>query len=217
MSREPASEASAPSVGRRRVWIVAAAVVAVLLGIAVIVLAQVGRSAPTADGGATTSSSASTSASATPTAAPAPAPTATVEGSEEFPPALPAVALDGTAEAGNGISASLSRIEAIQGSGIGPGNVAGPALRVTVRIHNETADPLPVDGVAVNMSYGIELTPASPLDDPSQAPFRGVVAPGDTSEAVYVFSIPSDARDSVTVEVGYQAGGPRLLFAGPVD
>jgi hypothetical protein len=32
-----------------------------------------------------------------------------------------------------------------------------------------------------------------------------------------VFSVPAGARDSVTIEVGYQAGAPLLLFTGPVD
>jgi hypothetical protein len=126
------------------------------------------------------------------------------------------VALDGTAQVGDGVSATLPRIEEIQGSGTGPGNIAGPAIRVTVRIHNDTGQPVSVNEVAVNMAYGADMTPASPLDDPSQTPLVGTVQPGETAEGIYVFSVPSDARDSVTVEVGYQAGAPLLYFTGPV-
>jgi hypothetical protein len=47
--------------------------------------------------------------------------------------------------------------------------------------------------------------PASPLDDPSAAPFAGTVAPGEHADGVYVFTIPEEDRGSVTVSVGYQA------------
>jgi hypothetical protein len=66
------------------------------------------------------------------------------------------------------------------------------------------------------MFYGSDETPASPLDDPSQAPFQGTVAPGETADGVYVFSVPAGERDSVTVEVGYTAGAPLLHFSGRV-
>jgi len=66
------------------------------------------------------------------------------------------------------------------------------------------------------MSYGADRTPASPLDDPSRQPFAGMVQPGESGEGIYVFSVPDDARDSVTIDVGYQAGAPLLLFTGPV-
>ena len=147
---------------------------------------------------------------------PTPTPTGPTAEVDELPPALPEVALDAAAAVGNGIVATLPSIESIEGSAVGPGNIAGPALRVTVRIQNGTAQPVSLDGVAVNMSYGADRTPASPLDDPSRRPFSGMVAPGESGEGVYVFTVPADARDSVTVEVGYQAGAPLLLFTGPV-
>jgi hypothetical protein len=192
---------------------------AVLVGL-VLVLAPKGRTDLDADGGSTPTLAEGTSASASPTleavppTAVSPSPTGNAE---DPPPALSAVPLDATAEVGDGVSATLPRIEAIRGTGRGPGNMPGPAVRLTVRIHNGTGQPVSVDGVAVNMAYGADLTPASPLDDPSQAPFRGTVNPGQSADGVYVFSVPSDARDSVTVEVGYRAGAPLLVFTGRVD
>ncbi|HEX2072705.1 MAG TPA: hypothetical protein VHF92_02875 [Geodermatophilus sp.] len=145
---------------------------------------------------------------------PTPEPTGPTENVDEPPPALPEVPLDAPAAVGNGIVATIPAIEAIEGTAVGPGNIAGPALRVTVRIENGTAQPVALGGVAVNMGYGTDRTPASPLDDPSQRPFGGMVGPGEAAEGVYVFSVPADARDTVTVEVGYQAGAPLLLFTG---
>jgi hypothetical protein len=134
----------------------------------------------------------------------------------ELPPVLPEVPLDAQAGAGDGVVATLPRIEEIQGSAEGPGNVSGPALRVTVRIANGTADPVTLDGVAVNLFYGPTRTPASPLEDASQRSFTGSLEPGGSADGVYVFSVPADARDAVAVEVGYQVGAPFLLFTGSV-
>lgn len=134
---------------------------------------------------------------------------------DELPPALPAVALDAPAQVGNGIVVTVSSVEAIEGAAEGPGNVAGPALRVTIRITNGTDEAVSLDGVAVTMAYGTEGTPASPLDDASRRPFAGSVAPGEEADGTYVFTVPADARGTVTIEVGYQPGAPRLLFTGP--
>lgn len=137
-----------------------------------------------------------------------------VESSDELPPAMPPVALDAGADVGGGLVVSIAEVESIQGTARGPGNVAGPALRITVRITNGTREPVSVDAVAVNLYSGPDDDPASPLDDPSQRPFRGSVPAGDRAEGTYVFSIPVEARDRVTVEVGPAPGAQRLLFTG---
>ena len=206
---------TAPAPDRRRRLILAAVAAVVIALVVVLILVFTGDDDPDESGAA-----ASTTSVATDTSVPAPLPTPTPTGPTEVvdqpPPALPEVPLDGQAAVGNGIVATLPTIEAIQGSATGPGNIAGPALRITVRIQNGTADAVSLEGVAVNMYYGADKTPASPLDDPSRRPFGGMLAAGDSADGIYVFSVPADARDTVTVEVGYQAGAPLLLFTGPV-
>lgn len=147
---------------------------------------------------------------------PTPTPTGPTEDVDEPPPFLPEVPIDAPAAVGNGIIATIASVEPIDGTAVGPGNIAGPALRLTVRIENGTGEAVSLDGVAVNLFYGAERIPASPLDDPSRARFTGMVAPGASGEGVYVFSLPTDVRDRVTVEVGYQAGAPLLQFTGSV-
>jgi hypothetical protein len=136
---------------------------------------------------------------------------------DEPPPNLPAVSLDASSDSGDGVSARLSSIEAIDGRAVGPGNVSGPALRVTVRIENGTSAAISLDEASINMFYGAELTPASPLEDASRAPLTGTLAPGESVEGVYVFSVPDAEREQITVEVGHRAGAPLMIFAGPVD
>jgi hypothetical protein len=167
---------------------------------------------PTADHGETSGATTSPVELAPAPTTPSPAgPTGDVD---QAPPQLPAVDLSEAAQVGNGVTARITRLEAIDGTGKGPGNIAGPALRVTVRITNGTADTLSLDGVAVDMTHGADALPASPLDDPSADPFTGVVQPGASADGVYVFTVPADDRDAITVTVGYQAGAPFMVFTG---
>jgi hypothetical protein len=151
-------------------------------------------------------------AAATPESTPASVPAPTAD-PNEAPPSLPPVDLDRAVPV-LGVVASVSDIEAFTGQAVGPGNVNGPALRVTIRLENGTDADLSLDGVAVAVAYGADRTPASPLDDPSQSPFAGTLPAGEAAEAVYVFSVPADAGDQLTVSVGHQPGAPIAVFAG---
>jgi hypothetical protein len=64
------------------------------------------------------------------------------------------------------------------------------------------------------MTYGPDLTPASPVNDPSTSMFMGSLPPGDSAEAVTVFTVPRDGRDTVSVTVGYRPGAPLVVFTG---
>jgi hypothetical protein len=200
--------------GRRRVLLAAVAVVLVAALAVLVVVLDHGSGGDVGQAAGTSSPAPSTEVIPNP---PTPTPTGPTEDATQLPPAATEVPLDAPAAAGNGVVATLTGIEAIQGTANGPGNVAGPALRVTVTIDNGTAEAITLAGAAVNMYYGADRTPASPLDDPSQQPFGiDMVQPGASAEAVYVFTVPADQRDLVTVEVGYEAGAPLLLFSGPV-
>lgn len=198
----------------------------VLAGAALLVLALVllvagvlaGRPG-TPDGRASSTTAATLSAGAVaspsiPPPPPTPAPTGPTSDANVLPQQLAAVQLGTPAAVGNGISATVVSLDPIDGTGRGPGNIAGPALRAMIRITNGTTQPQSVDAVAVDMTYGSERRPASPLDDPSQRPFRGIVRPGGSATGTYVFTVPADARSVVTVSVGYQAGAPFMVFTG---
>ena len=205
-----------PARDRRKLLLLSAAAVVLVVALVALVLVLGNDDEGTTNAASTdTTSSSSRNTSVIPPP-PTPTPTGPTSNVDELPAALPEVALDAPAAVGNGVVATLPSIESIQGTAVGPGNIAGPALRVTVRIENGTDEPVWLDGVAVNLYTGEDRSPASPLDDPSRRPFTGQIAPGQSGEGVYVFSVPTDARDLVTIEVGYQAGAPLLLFTGPV-
>jgi cytoskeletal protein RodZ len=210
---------------RRRVVLGAvAALVLVALVVLGITLRGGANASPTA---AATSSSPSATAAVSsapssgepaPTPTPAPAPTSAsapdVVDENAAPPVLPAVGLDETAAVGDGVTASIAALDAITGKATGPGNVDGPALRATVRITNGTAGPINLDTVSVAMAYGTYFAAASPLGDPSATEFAGDLAAGRSAEASFVFSVPENGRDLVSVTVGYRAGAPVLEFTG---
>jgi hypothetical protein len=209
---------TAPS-SRRRLLLALAAVVLVALATVLVLVRGDGEDAGGSAAAATRSSTPATEAepslgSTDPGAqatAPAEDPRPVVD---ELPPRQAAVPLDQPAATGDGVTATVASVEAIDGTGQGRGNVSGPALRVTVSITNATDGTLDLGGVAVDLTHGSDAVPASPLDDPSQAPFSGSLDPGDTAEGVYVFSVPPDDRDPVTVSVGHRAGAPFMVFTG---
>jgi hypothetical protein len=145
---------------------------------------------------------------------PTPEATGPTEDATALPVSLPPVELGEEAATEDGITAAVEDLAAVEGSATGPGQVAGPAVQVTVRITNGTGAPVSLDAVAVDLATGPDAAPASPLEDASYAPFRGTVEPGGEAVGVYLFTVPEDGRDNLTVSVGYQAGAPYLVFTG---
>jgi cell division septation protein DedD len=221
----PDDSKRAPS--RRRE--VAGGAIAALVMLAVVVLGLVLRGGDEGGGdvaaaGTATSSPAATSGAgeAPPTtpaeeAAPATADEAAPGDAAELPRSLPAVAFDEEASGEDGVRGQVVSLEAIDGTAEGVGNVAGPALRATVRLTNGAAEPVDLDLVSVTLTHGADAVPASPLDDPSRAPLGGTLEPGESAEGVYVFTVPEGDRDVVSLTVGYGSGVPFLVFTGPAD
>ncbi|CCH86411.1 conserved exported protein of unknown function [Modestobacter italicus] len=196
-----------------------AAVLAVVAAALVVLALTTGGSGsdPAAASPGTATSAAPTAAPTTVVLAPAadtPAPTGPTTDADEPPANLAPVPLDQPAAVGDGVTARVVSLDAVDATGVGPGNVTGPALRVTVALTNGKADALPLGGVAVDLASGPELVPASPVNDPAAAPFSGTVAAGGTAQGVYVFSIAAADRADVTLSVGYEAGAPVLVFTG---
>lgn len=203
--------------GRRRFAVGAAAAVVALV-VLVVVLVMGGPDSPADRTGesATTTSAApqpTPETSAPPEVTPVPAAPDPAAGADELPPALPAAALDAPVDV-EGVVASLVSVEPVDGQATEPGDVAGPAFRITVRIQNRTGQTVSLDGVTVNAFHGDEQTPSIPLAGPSAAPFSGTVRAGDSADGSYVFRVPASGPQVVTVEVGYRPGAPRAVFTG---
>ena len=126
----------------------------------------------------------------------------------------PPVGIDEVADAGTGMAFRLEQLEAVDGEANGPGEIAGPAVRVTVVATNDSPSPVLLEGVVVDLTYGAENTSAAPLSGPGALRFSGEVAPGASATGVYVFEVPVDQRGVVSVIVGYAAAVSPVVFQG---
>ncbi|GAA1831366.1 hypothetical protein [Agromyces salentinus] len=132
------------------------------------------------------------------------------------PPAAEPVPISDPAEIAPALTARISAIEAVDGEAQGPGEVAAPSIRVTVEIDNATTEAAALDTAVVTAYYGSDSTPAAELREPGGRAFPASVAAGESADAVYVFSVPPDERDAVTILVDYSLDVAPLQFHGEV-
>lgn len=213
---------------RRRRWVIGAvAGVAVVVAAAVIIGSRGGaepggsptatpRAADTSASatptpGATTTAGPTPTDGATPTGGPAPQPTQTWEpGPVEDP-----IPIEEEAALAADVTARVAELEAVEGTAIGPGQIAGPALRVTLELTNGTAETIPLNAALVQLYYGEDAVPGDPLSGPGVNEFSGTLAPGKSATGVYVIAVPEDQRDVVQITFGYEPAGTVVAFEGP--
>lgn len=180
--------------------------------------ASVSGSSPAASSPATPSASGastpdpSASASGPPSAsAPASGPATVVPTAATKTTTVP---LDKKGDLGRGVVASVSKVESVKGVAKGPGEIAGPAVRVTVRVANGSSKRLNMQLALVNLYYGKDKAPASPLSGPKASPLSAPIPPGKTDSGRYVFSVPNNERDPLLVEFSYTTDAPTVIFKG---
>lgn len=209
---------------RKTLWVwvgvAVAAVVVVWVSVALWPTSTDGA-APGPSSSATGSPSPSVTEVATPSATPsgdATDPSATPDARPTQPPGArptqPPVDLEDEVEVSDGLGAELVKIESVEGVVTIPGEVAGPALRITLRVTNDTADDFATPAMVVNLYTGKDLTPAGPLLKPGGKEFPQTVPSGKSATGVYLFTVPKDQRDDVTVEVDLGVGTPVVVFRG---
>ena len=124
------------------------------------------------------------------------------------------VPLDKKAKSGKDVMVSVVKFEDVKGKAQGPGEIAGPALRVTVEVANGSTEKLPMDLALVNLYYGKDKTPASSLSGPGVRPLTKPVAAGESATGRYVFGVPKGEQDKLTVEFSYTTDAPTVVFSG---
>lgn len=206
-------------------WVAVGAVAVVLVVLVVVLFSRTGGSGaapgaePTYDGSAPPTAGASAEPSQVSTPVPSasiPKPTATGK-----PTVVPtkststtSAPLDDTATPASGIEVRVSDVESVQGVAQGPGEIAGPAVRVSVEVINKSDEGVAMDLALVNVYYGSDRTPATALSGPGLAPLTGSIPAGKSATGAYVFSVPEDERDQLTVEFSYSTDAPTVVFSG---
>lgn len=125
---------------------------------------------------------------------------------------LPPVPLATPATSG-GIVVTLAKLESVPGEAVGPGQIAGPAVRITLILGNTTGAAVDVSAVVVDLRDAAG-TSASPLSGNGATPFTGSVAPGESVTGVYVYSLATADRHAISVAVTYSTAAPVAVFTG---
>ncbi|MET1006927.1 MAG: hypothetical protein ABWX96_15375 [Propionibacteriaceae bacterium] len=125
----------------------------------------------------------------------------------------PPVKLDKPSNTGSGVTVRITKIKSISSKAQLPGEVAGPAVSLTVTVKNDSAKTLDIGTVVVSLidssgAPGNEMT-AKPAD-----PLRGTVKSGGTATGVYVFTVDKDKRNPVSVNITLAGAAPVLVFKG---
>lgn len=113
-----------------------------------------------------------------------------------------------------GVTVVVPKVEEVTGEANIPGEVGGPALRFTVDVTNGTGKTLDLRTVVVNVYYGPDRTPASPLLKPGGKAFDSEVDDGDTARGVFVFNVPAEFQDKVELEFDPRIDVPIVIFTG---
>lgn len=129
-------------------------------------------------------------------------------------PVAPPVELKEPATVKSGLDAKVTDISAVEGEAVGIGEIAGPAIKFTIEVTNDTDAEVSTNGVAVNLEYGKNATPAGQLSGPGTADFPTVIAIGKTASATYVFNVPVADRGLVRILLSVDASLPIAAFEG---
>jgi hypothetical protein len=109
-----------------------------------------------------------------------------------------------------------SRAKRLPGKATAPGQVAGPAIKVTVVARNRGDRAIDLSSVVVFVSFGPKHTPAGELSEGAR-PLTGRVAPDKSQTGTYIYTVPEEERDQVRVEISYSSKAPTVAFEGPVE
>lgn len=96
----------------------------------------------------------------------------------------------------------------------GPGEIAGRALAVTVRLHNTSDRPFPLAGAAVTALDADEAPLAVLVSPKAVAPFAGRVPARGHRDATYLFQLPQEHPTPITVNVSPAPGLPVAVLVG---
>lgn len=142
-----------------------------------------------------------------PSASAGPTPTTSSTERSAVPPA-------NVSTAAAGPTVAIKSIDHVNGVAVSPGDLAGPAVRLTILVTNTTKSELDLRYTAVNAYLGSARTPAVELSQPGGMPFHGRLKPGESGTGTYLFVVPAAQRADATLVVDYAAGQPAAVFSG---
>lgn len=122
--------------------------------------------------------------------------------------------LDEVVALDSGVEISVTEIRGLSVEAVTPGEVAGPAVAATIRFENDSGEPLDVGNAMVSLVDAAGNV-APPTTSEPAAPAMGTLDDGGAAEGIYVFLVPEDTRNDITLTVTHSAGSPIAVFHGP--
>jgi hypothetical protein len=175
--------------------------------------------AGTSEATTTTTASTTTVATSDPaaTSSPADAPSALTPAAEaDAPTVLDPVALDQSADLGNGLRARLSALESVDGKATIPGEISGAAVLATIEVTNTSGAAVQLGSVTVDMTDAAGLPVSQITTEPAQ-PFAGTLEAGQSATARYLFTLAPEDRSSVVLTVALSPTLPIMTFTGSMS
>ena len=121
--------------------------------------------------------------------------------------------LESPASPAEGLTVRLGGVKAIEAKAQGPGEVAGPAVAVTIEIENKGSKAFDTGLLSVNLDDAKGRPGSGMMAKPAKW-ITGSVEPDAKVSGVYVFTVPKANRDPITVSVSLNPGMPTVLFTG---
>ena len=132
---------------------------------------------------------------------------------ERTVPTNPPASVAESSDLGNGVKVSISETRPVDAIAVGPGEIAGAAVAVTVVISNESAELVDL-GALVVTAQDAAGTPALTASGEPASPILGAVDAGQQVSGVYVFVLPPDHTNPMSYTVSYSPEVPVALFVG---
>ncbi|MFT4258391.1 hypothetical protein [Microbacterium sp.] len=197
----------------RRGWRMWTAVVAIAVLLAGGIVWGVLAGAGSGRSGEESSPESSSTPTPQPTEFATPSPGATDE--VEKPADGEEVPLDQPAPAVQGVVAEVVGLEATTAGGDVPGEPAGPAIKVTVRLTNGSASAVDTAGSNVTLTYGgDDRLPAAGLAVDGTSTWPDSIPTGGHADAIFQFAVPSVPEGDIRVMVDLLASAPNIVFVG---
>lgn len=132
-------------------------------------------------------------------------------------PVVSPVSLDETASFGNGVTARVVSTESLTVTGKVPGETTGPAVAVTIELHNASGSPLALENVTVDLTDS-EGRSLNRIDSASEyEELIGSVESGGSLSGTYVFRIEPNSGSTNYLTVKYTTDTPTVVFAGRIN
>jgi hypothetical protein len=125
------------------------------------------------------------------------------------------VALDATADFGDGLTARVTGVRAVDVEAGLRGETSGPGVELTLELSNGGGAPVDVDNVTVDLQDRSGAS-ATAIASATATPLSGTLPPGASRTGTYVFRISDSERTDARVIVKYSSERPAVAFVGSI-